>query len=181
MRKETRLTGEQILMQGEMQKLQAENAKLGGMLFAAVGVGERMAFVFPTPIVIEKNGKPTGDALLVVTRNGYKIIHFDRKVVGISVESISEMIKNRLGLVPSSREVGYHDGILAFSDLFISSQKVEDYRDVPDREHSEWFTKNFFNCNLREGWYEERRILEANRKRAQADHSTLQKAGKLPQ
>lgn len=165
---EARSAEKQTEMQSTMQELQAENSKSGGMLFATFGEGKGMALVFPTPFTIEKNGKPVADALLVITSDGYRLIHFDRKLSGVSVESVSEVVREELGKASSlNHRYGYNNRILALGEfLFISSKKVEVHSPMAlpgDR------VKIFFNCSLVESTgysYPVQKLLEVNRKRA---------------
>lgn len=186
MPREVRLTGEQMQMMVEIQALKTENAASGGKLFVAFGQGGREALVFPTHIVVEKDGNPVADELLVLTAaGGYKKIRFDRRVAGVSVQTIIEVITDRL-TPRENRVAGYGGGILVLGDsVFISSKKLEDHIGLRSSEYPVNYVRSFFNCSLVDMPVQQKyvvnKFLEVNRKRAQVDHSTLQEAGKLPQ
>lgn len=178
MAKETDQRGKRTEMQRTILKLEARNSAVDGILLATFGKGKSRALVFPTPVTIQENGVPVADELLVVTNDGYRLVHCDRGQEGIEARHISTIVTERFGKKDGflSGVNGYANKELSLSSggLDISRKGTRDFRDADPL----WGggQKFYNNCRLVEA--DENRveqILQANIERVRQTQAQLLK------
>lgn len=126
MHKEREGLGKQTPMQEAMRALEVRNSAEGEMLFATFGRGKSKALIFPTPAELKIGESMLLSDFLVVTSDGYKVIHIDnlnRREGDIGAEDFSLLVSQMLGKINNFFDFpgnGYKNGALTRKTISIT-------------------------------------------------------------